>query len=158
MVEFALLKNNVFQEFRVLPERPVDIAHKQITWFPVVREYGEVFEGVEEDAYVVRTIDPATLPPPVPFSISDRQFFQQLAVIGTITEAEAEAEVATGTLPPAMVDLIALLPEPAQFPARMLLKGATVFQRNHEMTDTIAWLYGWTSEDVDTLFREAVLL
>lgn len=158
MAQFALLHYGVFQEFRELPERPKHIPHKGFTWFPVVREYGEPFEGVENDAYIVRTVDPATLPPPVPGAISDRQFFQQLAVMGVISEDDAEAAVATGTLPAAMVELAALLPEPAQFPARMLLKGATTFYRRHEMTDTIAWLYGWTTEQVDQLFRDASAL
>ena len=158
MAEFALLQGGLFAEFRQLPERPVDIPHKYVAWFPVVREYGVPFEGVEGDAYVVRKVDPATLPPPVPPVISDRQFFEQLAYMNVISEADAEAAVATGTLPSAMVDLVSLLPEQAQFPARMLLKGATQFYRQHEMTDTIAWLYGWTSSQVDDLFRSASAL
>lgn len=158
MAEFALCVGGVLQEFRQLPERPEHIPHKSITWFPVVREYGGPFEGVENDTYVVRTVDPATLPPPVPMAISDRQFFQQLAMMGVITPDDAEAAVATGTLPPAMVELVALLPEQAQFPARMLLKGATTFYRHHEMTDTIAWLYGWSSDQIDSLFRDASVL
>lgn len=155
MAEFALCHLGVFQEIRQLPERPKHIPHKGFTWFPVVREFGEPFEGVVDDAYVIRTVDPATLPPSVPPSVSDRQFFQQLAVLGVITEDAAEAAVATGTLPEAMVELVAMLPEQAQFPARMMLKGATTFYRHHEMTDTIAWLYGWTSDQIDDLFRNA---
>ncbi len=158
MAEFALCIGGVFQETRQLPERPKHIPHKSITWFPVLREYGEPFEGVEDDTYFVRTVDPATLPPPVPGAISDRQFFQQLAVMGVVSETDAEAAVATGTLPTAMVELVSLLPEPAQFPARMLLKGATTFYRQHEMTDTITWLYGWTGDQVDQLFRDASAL
>lgn len=155
MAEFALLVGDVFKEFRQLPERPVDIPHKSVKWFPVVREYGAPFEGVEGDNYVVRTIDPATLPPPVPFVISDRQFFEQLAEIGIATQAEAEAAVATGTLPASLAELVSMLPEQAQFKARMLLKGATQFYRHHEMTDTIAWLYGWSEEQVNDFFRAA---
>lgn len=155
MAEFALLINGTVQEIRPLPERPVDIPHKNVAWFPVIREYGEPFNGVEGGAYFIRTVDPATLPPPVPFVISDRQFFEQMAVSGLATEAEAEAAVATGTLPASLAELVALLPEQAQFKARMLLKGATQFYRQHEMTDTIAWLYGWSEAQVDDFFRAA---
>lgn len=155
MAEFALLTSGTFQEIRRLPERPVDIPHKGVAWFPVVREYGSPFEGVEGDTYFVRTIDPATLPPPVPFMISDRQFFEQMTAAGLATEAEAEAAVATGTLPASLAELVELLPTQAQFRARMLLKGATQFYRQHEMTDTIAWLYGWSDAQVDDFFRAA---
>lgn len=155
MAEFALLISDAFQEIRTLPERPVSIPHKGVAWFPVVRKYGEPFEGVEGDTYFIRTVDPATLPPPVPIVISDRQFFEQMAAAGLATEAEAEAAVATGTLPASLAELVALLPEQAQFKARMLLKGATQFYRQHEMTDTIAWLYGWSETQVDDFFRDA---
>ena len=155
MAEFALLKLGEFQEIRQLEYRPKHIPHKGLTWFPVVREFGDPFEGVVDDVYVIRTVDPATLPPPVPSAISDRQFFQQLAAAGVISEADAEAAVATGTLPAAMVELVEMLPEQARFAARMMLKGATTFYRHHEMTDTLAWLYGWTPEQTDDVFRSA---
>lgn len=155
MAEFALLVGGSFREVRQYDARPESIPHKSIEWLPVVREYGAPFEGVEGGNYVFRTVDPATLPPPVPFVISDRQFFEQMAVAKIATEAEAEAAVATGTLPASLAELVSLLPEQAQFKARMLLKGATQFYRNHEMTDTIAWLYGWTESQVDDFFRAA---
>lgn len=158
MAEFALYIGGEFQQIRRYEERPEDIKHKAVNWFPVVRDHGEPFVGVEGDSYVIRTVDPATLPPPVPKTISDRQFFQQLAVMGLITEEAAEDAVASGVLPASLADLIMFLPEQARHPARMLLKGATVFERNHEMTDTIAWLYGFDSDAVDSLFREASLL
>lgn len=155
MSEFALVVSGQLLETRNLPERPPNIEHKSVEWFPVVREYGESFTGVDGDSYVFRTVDPATLPAPVPQSISDRQFFQQLAIQDVITEQEAENAVAIGEIPAAMTALIEMLPEQARFDARMTLKGATVFERHHEMVDTIAWLYGWTSEQVDDLFRAA---
>lgn len=155
MAEFSLCVGGVFQEIRRLPARPINIPHKGVTWFPVVREYGEPFEGVEDDNYVVRTVNPATLPPPVPGVISDRQFFEQMAEAGLATQEEAEAAVATGTLPASLAELVGLLPEQARFKASMLLKGATQFYRDHEMTDTIAWLYGWTGAQVDDFFRDA---
>lgn len=158
MTEFALYRAGEFVEIRNFGEQQPDIPHKKVAWYPVVREYGDPFTGIEDDNYVIRTVDPATIPPQVPASISDRQFFQQLAVQGIISEQEAENAVATGTIPAAMIALIDLLPPEAQFPARMLLKGATVFERHHTMTATIAILYGWTEGETDDLFREAAAL
>lgn len=114
-------------------------------------------EAIEADQVTVtRTYE--LLPEPVPHSISDRQFFQQLAVLGKITEAEAEAAVATGEIPAAMLALVDQLPAEQQFPARMLLKGATVFEYSHPMTSTIASLYDWNETQKADLFRAAAVL
>lgn len=161
MAEYALLINNVFQEFRHFREeetQPVDLPHKSVRWLPVVREYGEAFEGTEGSNYVIRTVDPSTLPPPVPEKISDQQFFQQLAIMELITEQEAEEAVAPGTIPASLMALVEQLPEAQQWPARMLLKGSVEFRRNHPMTAVIAQLYGFTPEQVDDLFRAASAL
>lgn len=155
MDEFALYIGDEFKEVRRYKARPDDIPHKSMAWYPVVREYGEPFAGLEKDAHVIRTIDPAKMPPDIPSSITDWQFFQQLAIMKLITEQEAEDAVASGTLPKALVSLVEMLPEQARFSTRMLLKGSTVFRRNHEMTDTIAWLYGFDRDAVDDLFRSA---
>lgn len=155
MAEFALYLDGEFKEIRRMDVRPDDIERKRVNWFPVVREFGEPFEGVEDGEYVIRIQDPDTLPAPVPSAISDWQFFQQLAVMGLITEQEAEDAVASGTLPTTLAELVDMLPEQARFSARMLLKGSTTFRRNHEMTDTIAWLYGFDRDDVDNMFRAA---
>lgn len=68
MTEYALIIDGEFREFRVLAERPPDIEHKLVAWFPVVREEGEEFAGVIDDEYVVRVPpvsppDPGTTPP-----------------------------------------------------------------------------------------------
>jgi hypothetical protein len=89
MAEFALLIDGALREFRRYESRPEDIAHKGVQWFPVVRSYGEPFEGVEGDTYVVRTVDPATLPPPIPESISPRQARLALLEIGKLDTANA---------------------------------------------------------------------
>ena len=158
MNEFALYIGGEFRELRRYPDRPDDIAHKRVTWHPVVREYGEPGASLENGTHYIRTVDPATLPPPVPPSISDRQFCQQLAVMKLITEQEAEDAVAPGTIPATLAALVEMLPEQARHDARMLLKGATVFERHHEMTDTIAWMYGFDAAAVDQLFRDASAL
>lgn len=158
MAEFALYIGGEFRELRKYDSRPENIAHKAIAWYPVSRQLGTPFVGIEGDYHVIRSVDPATVPPPVPESITDWQFFQQLAIMGLITEAEAEAAVAAGELPQTLSDLVDMLPEQARFPTRMLLKGSTTFRRGHEMTDTIAWLYGFSNQDVDNLFRAASVL
>jgi len=84
----------------------------------------------------------ASLPAPPPDVISDRQFAQALALAGTITEAEALAWAARGELPEAMEDALALIPETdgQRFGARMMLAGATIFERSHPLTDQLGGL------------------
>lgn len=101
---------------------------------------------------------PPPNPAPIPASISDRQFFQQLAVEGKITEAEAIAAVATGTIPAAMDALIQQLPAEDQFAARMLLSGATSFERAHPMTATLGQMYGMDSAALNTFWQRATML
>jgi hypothetical protein len=122
-------------------------------WLRVVREYGSPFEGVENDRYVIRTVDPATLPPPVPFQISDRQFFHALALNKAITEEEALAAVKTGEIPATLKALVDQLPD--KFGAEMLISGATIFQRNHPLTDALGAAMGYSPEQIDGLFRQA---
>jgi len=98
---------------------------------------------------------PALAAMPVPLSISDRQFFQQLAIAGTITQAEALAAVRTGTLPPVLAGLISCMPADQQFGAEMMLSGATAFQRNNTLTNAIAALHGMTTDQIDAFFVAA---
>ncbi|MDI7864285.1 hypothetical protein MRS76_20305 [Rhizobiaceae bacterium n13] len=105
-------------------------------------------------------VSPAAVvpPPPIPEIISDRQFFQELAIRQVITEDEALAAVATGTIPAAMLALIASLPTSEQFSAKMLIAGATTFYRAHPVASLIGDLYGWDSVQIDGLWRDAALL
>lgn len=96
--------------------------------------------------------------PPASIIVSDRQFFQALAMGGKITEAEAEAAVATGTIPADMAALVDQLPPDQQFTARMLLKGATTFRSDHPLSDMLADLYGLSGEQKLDLFRVAAEL
>jgi len=96
--------------------------------------------------------------PPADPEISDRQLFQQLAIEKEITEEEAEAAVATGTIPEAMMALVQALPAEQQFGARMMLKGATTIKRRHPMTALIGQLYGWDDAELDRFFAAAGVL
>lgn len=122
---------------------------------PDNRDYQEYLaSGGEANA------DPYEPPPePVPRSISDRQFFQQLALVGTITEAEALEAVKVGTIPPALQGFVDGIDNPDQkFAANMLLAGATVFERDHPLTDAIGEAQGMSPDQVDAFFTAAAAL
>ncbi|ODT17924.1 MAG: hypothetical protein ABS35_24780 [Kaistia sp. SCN 65-12] len=97
---------------------------------------------------------PAPAPPP----ISDRQFAQQLAILGTITEAEALAWAARGELPDAMEVAIAALPEEQRFGARMLLSSATTYERSHPLVPMLGAILSYNEADLDDLWRAAAQL
>lgn len=103
-------------------------------------------------------IDPTRIPKQVPSEISDRQFFQQMAVEERITQQEALDAVGSGIIPPAMDGLVDQLPEHEQFAARMLIRGATTFRRDHPVTALIGQLYGMSSDQVDRTWIDASLL
>lgn len=149
MTEYALLIGGQFVETRQYGERPVNIPHKSVAWYPVTREVGETFDGVQDDAYIIRRL------PPVPASISDRQFFQQLAVSGVISEAEALDAVKTGDLPAPLMALVDQMPDEQKFSAKMLLCGATTFQRHYPLTEQLAQAMGYSAREIDDLFRAA---
>jgi hypothetical protein len=96
-------------------------------------------------------------PSPVPQTISDRQFFQQLAVDSIITEDQALASNAA-VIPAPLLAIIEAMPAEQQFAAKMLVSGATVFERTHPMTEAIGATYGWTSGQIDAFFRAASVL
>ncbi|BEV44420.1 hypothetical protein [Afipia carboxidovorans] len=93
----------------------------------------------------------------VPQSISDRQFFQQLAVQGIITEDDALAANAA-VIPRPLLNIIDEMPVEDQFSAKMIVSGATIFERNHPMTIAIGSAYGWSAEQIDAFFIAAGLL
>lgn len=86
--------------------------------------------------------------------ISDRQFFQQLCIDKLITEEEALASNAA-VIPSAILTLINNLPEEMRFPAKMLISGATVFERNHPMTTTLGAMLNWSDDQLDNFFMKA---
>lgn len=106
------------------------------------------------------TLEPYEIPrPPVPQQISDRQFFQQAAVAGLITQDEAIAAVATGTIPVVMQTIVDGISDADQkFAATMLLSGATIFERSHPLTEAVGASLGWTSDQIDQFFTQAAAL
>jgi hypothetical protein len=95
---------------------------------------------------------------PVPDIISNRQFFQALALSGSISQAEALAAIKTRTLPPQMLNAIHAMPADQQFAAEMLISGTTEFDRNNPMTSTMMRVLGWDAKSADNLWRYAATL
>ena len=96
--------------------------------------------------------------PQSPSSISSRQFFHQLAVMGKITNDEAMAFVTTGTIPASMLTLINGLPVNQQFAAKMMIIGDAYFNRNNPLVAQLGAAYGMTPSDIDALWTAAAKL
>lgn len=94
----------------------------------------------------------------VPAVISDRQFAQQVAAEGLITEAEALAWVSAGAIPAALNAIVEALPAEQRFTGQMLLAGATQFERAHPLTDALGAAMGKSPAELDDLWRAAALL
>lgn len=115
--------------------------------------------GSAANADVPAFIAAPVVPTPVPQLISDRQFFQQCCIQGLCSQAEALAAVQTGTLPSALMAAVNSIADPAQqFAAKMVLCGATQFDRNNPMTALLGALLGQTSAQMDAIWRAAALL
>jgi hypothetical protein len=97
------------------------------------------------------------LNPRVPATISDRQFYQQLAIAGILTEDEALAANAE-IIPPPLLDIIDEMPADQQFSIKMIASGATVFERQNPLTISIGTAYGISSDQIDAFFLAASLL
>lgn len=95
---------------------------------------------------------------PVPTTISDRQFAQQAAIAGLITQDEALAWVGPGVIPASLLALVGELPAAYQFPAKMMLTGATIFDRTVPMTITLTTMFGWNDEARAEFWKDAAAL
>lgn len=114
----------------------------------------------ERDALAVQlaALQPAPAPAEVPPVVSDRQFFQALALAGAITPDEALAAVMTGVLPAPIAAAVAVLPEAERFAAWMLLSGATAFERTHPIAAQLGAALGYDAAELDALWRQAAAL
>jgi hypothetical protein len=112
--------------------------------------------GVDYDGHVLEAWEMEEPPPSVPEEISDRQFFQQAAVQGIITQAEALAAVQTGTIPSALQTIVdGIVDANERFAAQMILSGATAFRRSHPLTASLGAAFSWTPEQIDAFFIAA---
>lgn len=137
MKEYALLINNIFKEIRRYVSKPENIPHKNVTWHEVVYVYGtEEYSGLEDDKWVIRTIDPSTLPPQVPDSVTPRQVRLLLLQQNLLTEVEA---------------LIAQQDEAT----KISWQYASEFRRNDPLLNQLAQNLNLTQEQIDQFFISA---
>jgi len=90
---------------------------------------------------------------PIP-TVSRRQFFQQAAIAGIISESEALAAVTTGALPASITAFISTLPADQQFGATMLFS-VSEFVRSSPMANAFGQTLGMTPEQIDAFFTAA---
>lgn len=90
---------------------------------------------------------------PTADTISARQFFHGCALRGLCSEAEALDAVKNGTLPATLEGFVDQLPYDQQFNARMLLSGATTFNRSNPLTAAFGQMAGMTPADLDGFWR-----
>ncbi len=91
--------------------------------------------------------------------VSDRQFYQGLALRGFCTPEEALGAVRTGLLPPALrafVDAIADAQE--RWAAEMLLSGAKEFRRDHPFVSRVGAWAGLDTESLDDFWSQCSAL
>lgn len=144
----------------VAPAFPASDQHPDAVRYGPIQANGETIYvdalgGEPSVAALNSVLNPA---PAVPAQISDRQFFQALAMADTISQAEALAAVKTGDIPAQMQAVIAGMAEADRFNAEMLLAGATVFVRANPMTEALRAAMGWSAEQTDELWRVAAEL
>jgi len=94
----------------------------------------------------------------VPRTISRRQFYQQLALTGTITTAEALAAMKTGDIPASIDQFLDQLTPEERFNAEMILTGANEFVRDHPLVAAIGDAEGLSDAQIDQFFMAAALL
>jgi hypothetical protein len=154
--EFALLIDGEFQEIRYYEERPSNLPQKLVTWHDVMREYGEPFEGLVGDVWVIRTADPATLPPSVPESVTRRQAALELHALQYITLQEALYMVKTAGVPLVIAAIFDTLVSDGSWTVEQRTLAEIDFAAdNYYRTNNLLALMGLTSEQIDQFFISA---
>jgi len=107
---------------------------------------GDTWDGV---SFIPRP----TPVPPVPGSITDRQFFQAVAQLGRITQDEALAIMSSGVIPESLTNTLSTLSPDEQFAVKMKIIGAHTFERSDPFVINLATASGLTPVQLDELFR-----
>lgn len=137
MFEYALLINDEFKEIRRYDEKPQNIPHKKITWHDVVRQYGSTAsEKLVNGNWVIQTIDPSTLPPTVPNSVTARQVRLLLLQNNLLDEVEAMIQTQNQSV-------------------KIQWEYATRFERNDPLLNQMAETLNISQEELDQFFIEA---
>jgi hypothetical protein len=95
---------------------------------------------------------------PVIQAITNVQFFQQLATVDAITQAEALAAVGRGAIPAALQRVVDASANKRNSLRQICISLARQRQRNHPLTDAIGALPGMAAARVDDLFIAAAAL
>lgn len=90
-----------------------------------------------------------------PRSISRRQFFQYLSVIGIISEEEALEAAKNRAIPKPLDDIINGLHESARFGARMLVTSANDFDIDNGLSDVVRKALGWSEAQKIDFWKKA---
>lgn len=132
------------------PQKTAFMAEVSPNHFVVVEDGHPLWSSVDhstiEDAYEE--------PPPDPrdkMRLSFAQLLIGLVAESWITEAEGEAWLG-GTLPVAVVALIATLPSDQQFPAKARATVPSVVRRLDPLVEQLAAAQGKTPEELDQFF------
>lgn len=156
MNEYALLVEGLFQEIKNFDEKPPNLPHKNVSWHSVVREHGNKYEGLENDNWVIRKPDPATLPPPIPESITRRQCALQLLAMQIVTPEEALAMTKNADLPAAISAIFDQSVADGAMTADQRILGEIDFAAtNYYRSNSLLLLMGLTSEQIDEFFISA---
>lgn len=156
MNEYALLIGGLFQEIRWYDERPPNLPHKNATWHDVLREFGSSFQGIVDDVWVIRTPDPATLPPPVPEMITRRQCALQLLATQYITPTEALAMTKSAEVPAAISAIFdQAVGNGAMTADQRILAEIDFAAVNYYRSNSLLNFMGLTEEQIDQFFVSA---
>lgn len=100
---------------------------------------------------------PAAEPTPmINMPITDRQFWQQAAIAGLITQDEALEATKTGFIPEPISSWIDSIENDAErFSAEMFFAGATMLARHDPRIIKAGELFGLTPDDLDAFFTAA---
>lgn len=140
-MKYAILDYGEFVEIRSFDSEPPSLPGKPYREFlPVVREYGEPFTGVENGNWVIRTIDPATLPTPIPQVVSARQ--ARLALLQNDLLATVEQAIASSNNAAIQIEW----------------EYATELRRDNQLVASIGYSLNMTDEQIDQLFLLASTL
>jgi hypothetical protein len=132
MAEFACIMGGALRDIRSMPERPEDIAHKGVRWYPVRRATGSpASQGVVNDEYVIVT--PAAGPPR---AVTPRQFRIALHRAGKLAAAQAALDGANAE-------------------TRIAWAYAEAIRRDGPLITQLASALGLSSAGLDALFTTA---
>jgi hypothetical protein len=89
------------------------------------------------------------------YAITNRQFYQHLALAGVISQQEA-LDAVRGAIPPALATAVGKNASgDALFNVQMFLASATLFPREHPVVEQLATAMEWSKDYADQVWRNA---